>query len=144
MPLTRSTSLPSTDAILENGGSDREKLPSGRSVAGILYKWTNYGKGWRSRWFLLRDGILSYSKIRRPESVNQLSPSDDVRLIGDISTDRLWRMNSCSGRGRRKHHKTIGIVHLKVCIRTSLKFKFRILRLSSEIAMARFFSHFGV
>uniref|UniRef100_A0A1J3FLK5 Oxysterol-binding protein-related protein 2B n=1 Tax=Noccaea caerulescens TaxID=107243 RepID=A0A1J3FLK5_NOCCA len=114
MPLTRSMSLPSTDAISENGGSDREKLPSGRSVAGILYKWTNYGKGWRSRWFLLRDGILSYSKIRRPENVNQLSPSDDVRLIGDISTDRLSRMNSCSGRGRRKHHKTIGIVHLKV------------------------------
>ncbi|EFH48917.1 hypothetical protein ARALYDRAFT_490050 [Arabidopsis lyrata subsp. lyrata] len=105
MPLTRSKSLPAT----ENGGSD-----SGRSVAGILYKWTNYGKGWRSRWFLLRDGILSYSKIRRPENVNLLSPSDDVKLIGDISTDRFSRMKSCSGRSRRKHHKTIGIVHLKV------------------------------
>ncbi|VVB07742.1 unnamed protein product [Arabis nemorensis] len=114
MPLTRSKSLPATDAMPENGGSDREKLVSGRSVAGILYKWTNYGKGWRFRWFLLRDGILSYSKIRRPENVNLVSPSDDVRLIGDISTDRLTRMNSCSGRGRRKHHKTIGIVHLKV------------------------------
>ncbi|KAF8075411.1 hypothetical protein N665_1095s0002 [Sinapis alba] len=114
MPLTRSKSLPSTDAITENGGSDRQNLSSGRSVAGILHKWTNYGKGWRSRWFLLRDGILSYSKIRRPENVNLLSPSDDVRLIGDNSTDRLSRMYSCSGRGRRKHHKTIGIVHLKV------------------------------
>ncbi|XP_013630009.1 PREDICTED: oxysterol-binding protein-related protein 2B isoform X3 [Brassica oleracea var. oleracea] len=113
MPLTRSKSLPSTDAIAENGGSDRQNLSSGRSVAGILHKWTNYGKGWRSRWFLLRDGILSYSKIRRPENVNLLSPSDDVRLIGDNSTDRLSRMYSCSGRGRRKHHKTIGIVHLK-------------------------------
>ncbi|KAL0711987.1 hypothetical protein Bca4012_018965 [Brassica carinata] len=114
MPLTRSKSLPSTDAITENGGSDRQNLSSGRSVAGILHKWTNYGKGWRSRWFLLRDGILSYSKIRRPENVNLLSPSDDVRLIGDNSTDRLSRMYSCSGRGgRRKHHKTIGIVHLK-------------------------------
>ncbi|CAH8358378.1 unnamed protein product [Eruca vesicaria subsp. sativa] len=111
MPLTRSKSLPST----ENGGSDRQNLPSGRSVAGILHKWTNYGKGWRSRWFLLRDGILSYSKIRRPENVNMLSPSDDVRLIGDNSDDRLSKMYSCSGRGgRRKHHKTIGIVHLKV------------------------------
>ncbi|CAD5327686.1 unnamed protein product [Arabidopsis thaliana] len=109
MPLTRSKSLPAT----ENGGSDRETLQSGRSVAGILYKWTNYGKGWRSRWFLLRDGILSYSKIRRPENVNLLSPSDDLRLIGDISTDRLLRMKSCSGRSRRKHHKNIGIVHLK-------------------------------
>lgn len=114
MPLTRSKSLPSTDAITENGGSDRQNLSSGRSVAGILHKWTNYGKGWRSRWFLLRDGTLSYSKIRRPENVNLLSPSDDVRLIGDNSTDRLSRMYSCSGRGRRKHHKTIGIVHLKV------------------------------
>ncbi|KAF8114953.1 hypothetical protein N665_0030s0002 [Sinapis alba] len=99
--LTRSRSLPATSLT---GGSDRMKVIS---VAGILHKWTNFGKGWRSRWFLLRNGILSYSKIRRPENLNLLSPSDDVRLIGDIS-----RMDSCSG--RRKQQKTVGIVHLKV------------------------------
>ncbi|KAG7546564.1 Pleckstrin homology domain [Arabidopsis suecica] len=101
--LTRSRSLPAKSLI---GGSESE------TVAGILYKWTNFGKGWRSRWFLLRNGILSYSKIRRPENLNLLSPSDDVRLIGDISGERLSRMDSCSG--RRKQQKTVGIVHLKV------------------------------
>ncbi|XP_010539671.1 PREDICTED: oxysterol-binding protein-related protein 2A-like [Tarenaya hassleriana] len=43
--------------------------------------------------------------------MNLLPRAEDVRLIGDISTDRLSRMNSCSG--RRKQHKTVGIVHLK-------------------------------
>lgn len=104
--LTRSRSLPATSLT---GGSDRRKVTS---VAGILHKWTNFGKGWRSRWFLLRNGILSYSKIRRPENLNLLSPSEDVRLIGDISAGRLSRMDSCNG--RRKQQKTVGIVHLKV------------------------------
>uniref|UniRef100_A0A1J3K2R8 Oxysterol-binding protein-related protein 2A n=1 Tax=Noccaea caerulescens TaxID=107243 RepID=A0A1J3K2R8_NOCCA len=111
--LTRSRSLPATSLAL---GSGRRKVTSvgseAETVAGILYKWTNFGKGWRSRWFLLRNGILSYSKIRRPENLNLLSPSDDVRLIGNISADRLTRMDSCSG--RRKQQKTVGIVHLKV------------------------------
>ncbi|ESQ55101.1 hypothetical protein EUTSA_v10024514mg [Eutrema salsugineum] len=111
--LTRSRSLPATSLTV---GSDRKKMTSvgseAETVAGILYKWTNFGKGWRSRWFLLRNGILSYSKIRRPENLNLLSPSEDVRLIGNISADRLSRMDSCSG--RRKQEKTVGIVHLKV------------------------------
>ncbi|XP_010529489.1 PREDICTED: oxysterol-binding protein-related protein 2A-like isoform X6 [Tarenaya hassleriana] len=114
-PLTRSRSLPATAVAAAIGGSDGKRQKAAGSeaetVAGILYKWTNFGKGWRSRWFLLRNGILSYSKIRRPENMNLLSPAEDVRLIGDISTSRLSRMNSCSG--RRKQHKTVGIVHLK-------------------------------
>jgi len=80
-------------------------------VAGVLYKWTNYGKGWRSRWVLLRNGVVSYAKIRRPENLSLLTPTThEVRLIGEISADRLSRMDS----GRRKHQKTVGIVHLKV------------------------------
>uniref|UniRef100_A0A803L0Y6 PH domain-containing protein n=1 Tax=Chenopodium quinoa TaxID=63459 RepID=A0A803L0Y6_CHEQI len=42
----------------------------GGAIAGILYKWVNYGKGWRSRWFVLEDGV---SSIRA-------SKSDDKRL----------------------------------------------------------------
>ncbi|XP_033132915.1 oxysterol-binding protein-related protein 2A isoform X2 [Brassica rapa] len=108
---TRSRSLPATSLA---GGSNRRKVTSvgSESVAGILHKWTNFGKGWRSRWFLLRNGILSYSKIRRPENLNLLSSSEDVRLIGDVSAGRLSRMDSSSG--RRKPKKTVGIVHLKV------------------------------
>ncbi|KAK6138659.1 hypothetical protein DH2020_027598 [Rehmannia glutinosa] len=46
------------------GGSD---VSTSTSVAGILYKWTNYGKGWRSRWFTLRNnGVLSYSRRAAP------------------------------------------------------------------------------
>ncbi|KAF8379253.1 hypothetical protein HHK36_028685 [Tetracentron sinense] len=81
------------------------------NVAGVLYKWTNYGKGWRLRWFLLRNGVLSYSKIRLSENVNLLSTSDEVRVIGDVSSARLSRLNSS---GRRKQQKTIGVVHLKI------------------------------
>jgi hypothetical protein len=33
------------------------------NVAGILYKWVNYGKGWRPRWFALKDGVFSYYKV---------------------------------------------------------------------------------
>jgi hypothetical protein len=81
------------------------------SVAGVLSKWTNYDKGWRSRWFVLRNSIVSYAKIRRPKNLNLLAPAtDDVRLIGEISADRLSRMDS----GRLKHRKDVGIVHLKV------------------------------
>ncbi|KAA8522253.1 hypothetical protein F0562_012926 [Nyssa sinensis] len=91
-----------------NGG--RPKISEAR-FAGALYKWTNYGKGWRSRWFVLRNGMLSYSKIPQPESVALPSAGDDFRLIGDVSSGRLSGLDSS---GRRKHHKTVGIVHLKI------------------------------
>ncbi|XP_042007229.1 oxysterol-binding protein-related protein 2A-like isoform X2 [Salvia splendens] len=78
------------------GGSE---VGTSTSVAGILYKWTNYGKGWRSRWFTLRDnGVLSYSKSRHPQS----APGSDVILIG------------AAARGVGKHGKSAGIVHLKI------------------------------
>ncbi|KAF6152399.1 hypothetical protein GIB67_038022 [Kingdonia uniflora] len=76
---------------------------SGGSVAGVLYKWTNYGKGWRSRWFLLRDGVVSYSKIRRSETNTN---NDEVRVIGNVS-----RFNVNANGGTQK---TVGFVHLKI------------------------------
>ncbi|XP_020114783.1 putative glycine-rich cell wall structural protein 1 [Ananas comosus] len=51
---------PEGEEVAGGGGAGAEV-----SVAGVLYKWTNYGRGWRSRWFSLRGGVLSYSKIRR-------------------------------------------------------------------------------
>ncbi|GMH09520.1 hypothetical protein Nepgr_011361 [Nepenthes gracilis] len=81
------------------------------SVAGVLHKWTNYSKGWRSRWFVLQNGVLSYSKIRLLENLDFLPVGDEVRLIGDVSSTRLARMDSC---GRRKQHRTNAVVHLKV------------------------------
>ncbi|XP_024993486.1 oxysterol-binding protein-related protein 2A-like isoform X1 [Cynara cardunculus var. scolymus] len=82
-----------------------------RTFAGVLYKWTNYGKGWKSRWFLLRNGVLSYSKILQPET---LAAGEDVRFIGDVSSGRLKRLDSCGSSRRHMHHKSVGIVHLKV------------------------------
>ncbi|KAG0584784.1 hypothetical protein KC19_3G234000 [Ceratodon purpureus] len=39
------------------------------NVAGILYKWVNYGKGWRPRWFALKDGVFSYYKVHGHDKV---------------------------------------------------------------------------
>lgn len=112
--LTRARSLPA------GGNAGGGYSGSEATVAGVLYKWTNYGKGWRSRWFLLKNGVLSYSKIRRPE--NLTFGNDDVRLIGEMPTTRLSRLDSGNGSFRRKPqlssntNKSVAIVHLKVFI----------------------------
>ncbi|KAL6007892.1 hypothetical protein ACLOJK_033396 [Asimina triloba] len=90
----------------DNAGKERG---AEANVAGVLHKWTNYGKGWRSRWFSLRNGLLAYSKIRGSE----IAPvSDEVRVIGDSSV-RLARCGSGAGGGKIEQ-KTVGLVHLKV------------------------------
>uniref|UniRef100_A0A6N2K451 PH domain-containing protein n=1 Tax=Salix viminalis TaxID=40686 RepID=A0A6N2K451_SALVM len=110
--LTRARSFPGTFSSGSNGNVGRTEAGSEATVAGVLYKWTNFGKGWRSRWFLLKNGVLSYSKTRRPpESINL---GDDVRLIGEISMNRLLRLDSRGGSGRPKPQKTVGIVQLKI------------------------------
>lgn len=93
------------------------------SVAGILYKWVNYGKGWRSRWFVLEDGVLSYYKIHGPDKI-LMSPAKDrsVRVIGEESAKFVkkanWnvnRGNGVVGGGATKQCKPFGEIHLKVC-----------------------------
>ncbi|XP_020419321.1 oxysterol-binding protein-related protein 2A isoform X4 [Prunus persica] len=114
--LSRTRSLPTSLATAPLGSdTNASGRPAGSetTVAGVLHKWTNYSKGWRSRWFLLRNGVLSYAKIRRPETLSLLTPNDDVRLIGEISTHRLSRIDSGTGRRNNKPPKTVGIVHLK-------------------------------
>ncbi|KAB2632513.1 oxysterol-binding protein-related protein 2A-like [Pyrus ussuriensis x Pyrus communis] len=117
MPLSRTRSLPASLAAAQVGSDGNAAVGASGSeatVAGVLHKWTNYSKGWRSRWFLLRNGVLSYAKIRRPETLSLLTPNDDVRLIGEISTHRLSRMDSGTGRRSNKPPKNVGIVHLKI------------------------------
>lgn len=117
LALSRTKSMPASLAAFSDGsdGNVIKRPPAGSksAVAGVLHKWTNYGKGWRSRWFFLRNGVLSYAKIRRPENLNLLAPYDDVRLIGDVSSNRIPRGDEKAG-GRRKHQKAVGVVHLKV------------------------------
>ena len=96
----------------------------GGSVAGILYKWVNYGKGWRSRWFVLEDGVLSYYKVHGPDKI-LMSPAREkgVRVIGEDSLRYMkkanWNSSSSSSSNRlgasARPCKPFGEVHLKVC-----------------------------
>ncbi|KAL6905310.1 hypothetical protein ACP4OV_002911 [Aristida adscensionis] len=77
------------------------------AVAGVLYKWTNIGKGWRPRWFAIRGGVLAYSKIRRrvaaePAPGAEAAGAGGVRLIG------VPRAGGGAG------ERPIGFVHLKI------------------------------
>lgn len=94
------------------------KVYSGNgTVAGILYKWVNYGKGWKSRWFVLEDGVLSYYKIHGPDKI-LMSPARDkgVRVIGEDSLRYMRKANWSSNRlgVSAKQCKPFGEVHLKV------------------------------
>ncbi|KAL5552724.1 hypothetical protein UlMin_040125 [Ulmus minor] len=87
------------------------------SVAGILYKWVNYGKGWRSRWFVLEDGVLSYYKVHGPDKI-LMSPAREksVRVIGEDSLRYMQKANWSSNRlgAPSRACKPFGEVHLKV------------------------------
>ncbi|CAA0818378.1 Oxysterol-binding protein-related protein 1D [Striga hermonthica] len=113
------------------GGGGLDSVPDAfgendevRSVAGILYKWVNYGKGWRVRWFVLEDGVLSYYKVHGPDKIAvSLAKEKEFRVIGEES----WRymkkgsIVNYSGNGfvgndfgSEKQWKPFGEVHLKV------------------------------
>jgi hypothetical protein len=32
-------------------------------LKGFLSKWVNYRSGWRTRWFVLENGVLSYCEL---------------------------------------------------------------------------------
>lgn len=88
-------------------------------VAGILFKWVNYGKGWRSRWFVLQDGVLSYYKLHGPDKISMGSAREvsDVRVIGEDSLRRVrreQRAGEAAGNGDMKQWKPFGEIHLKV------------------------------
>lgn len=85
-------------------------------IAGVLYKWVNYGKGWKSRWFVLEDGVLSYYKIHGPDKI-LMSPEREkrMRVIGDDSLRYIRKTNSNhNGVGGSKQWKPFGEIHLKV------------------------------
>ena len=83
----------------------------GSGISGVLYKWVNYGRGWRPRWFVLQDGVLSYYKIHGPEkiAVNHETERGSM-VIGEESFRRLSRNNRTQSRLR----KPVGEIHLKV------------------------------
>ncbi|XP_073133724.1 oxysterol-binding protein-related protein 1C-like isoform X2 [Henckelia pumila] len=91
-------------------------------ISGILYKWVNYGKGWRPRWFVLQDGVLSYYKIHGPDKI-VLNPETDSgsKVIGEDSLRRISRQDNhhfhnknVNGSSSTKGRNPVGEVHLKV------------------------------
>ncbi|KAM4106298.1 hypothetical protein ACJW30_04G053100 [Castanea mollissima] len=84
----------------------------GSGISGVLYKWVNYGRGWRPRWFVLQDGVLSYYKIHGPDkiAVNHETERGSM-VIGEESFRRLSRNSRTQSRLR----KPVGEIHLKVC-----------------------------
>ncbi|KAK7351141.1 hypothetical protein VNO77_10368 [Canavalia gladiata] len=85
----------------------------GNGISGILYKWVNYGKGWRPRWFVLQDGVLSYYKIHGPDRIIVNHETEKgSKVIGEESMRRITRnRNSHPFQHRRK---PFGEIHLKV------------------------------
>lgn len=109
----------------ENAGEGKETTTrvvySGNvSVAGVLYKWVNYGKGWRARWFVLEDGVLSYYKVHGPDRI-VMSPGGEkgLKVIGEDSWRYLRKASNIGSNHHRlngsiKQWKPFGEVHLKV------------------------------
>ncbi|PKI57328.1 hypothetical protein CRG98_022273, partial [Punica granatum] len=84
----------------------------GNGIAGVLYKWVNYGKGWRPRWFVLQDGVLSYYKIHGPDKiVVDQEMVKGSKIIGEESMRRISRFSNGQSQNRRQ---PLGEIHLKV------------------------------
>ncbi|OVA11993.1 Oxysterol-binding protein [Macleaya cordata] len=87
----------------------------GNGICGILYKWVNYGKGWRPRWFVLQDGVLSYYKIHGPDKIELNQETEKgSRVIGEESLRRISRHKNINGHHNQLRRKPFGEVHLKV------------------------------
>ena len=72
------------------------------SVAGILYKWVKYGKGWRGKWFVLEDDVLSYYKIHGLGKILISSAREKgVRVIGKDSIRYMRKANWSSNSSNR-------------------------------------------
>ncbi|GFQ02715.1 oxysterol-binding protein-related protein 1d [Phtheirospermum japonicum] len=128
--ILRHASFNSRRSLSNNGGLHGDTCAESdeiKSVVGILYKWVNYGKGWRERWFVLEDGVLSYYKVHGPDKIAvSCGREKGVRVIG-LESWRYMRKGSSgngsgSGNGLRgcrfgrsgKQWKPFGEIHLKV------------------------------
>ncbi|XVE95415.1 hypothetical protein REPUB_Repub02eG0095100 [Reevesia pubescens] len=87
----------------------------GNGISGVLYKWVNYGKGWRPRWFVLQDGVLSYYKIHGPDKIVVSKETEKgSKIIGEESLRRISRHRNSISNHFSTCRKPFGEVHLKV------------------------------
>ncbi|XP_050206959.1 oxysterol-binding protein-related protein 1C isoform X2 [Mercurialis annua] len=84
----------------------------GNGISGVLYKWVNYGKGWRPRWFVLQDGVLSYYKIHGPDKITVNRETEKgSKVIGEESMRRISKPKISNNQPKRN---PVGEIHLKV------------------------------
>ncbi|GMH10482.1 hypothetical protein Nepgr_012323 [Nepenthes gracilis] len=121
--MSRSLTLPadSTPRLLPSvyGSGQREVITLNdvvaKGICGILYKWVNYGSGWRPRWFFLHDGVLSFYKVHGP---NKIIISHEVergaKVIGEESFRRMSSRRGSSTPSPTRLRKPAGEIHLKI------------------------------
>lgn len=72
-------------------------------MRGVLYKWTNYAGGYKKRWFVLEDGVLSYYRAQEDEPVScRGSISLKVAKLWIDASDR--NRFDIIGRGSVRYH----------------------------------------
>ncbi|XP_039070141.1 oxysterol-binding protein-related protein 1A-like isoform X2 [Hibiscus syriacus] len=87
----------------------------GNGISGVLYKWVNYGKGWKPRWFVLQDGVLSYYKLHGPDKIIVSQETEKrCKVIGEKSLRIITRRRKPTSRHSPGRRKPFGEVHLKV------------------------------
>ncbi|XP_022768236.1 oxysterol-binding protein-related protein 1C-like isoform X2 [Durio zibethinus] len=87
----------------------------GNGISGVLYKWVNYGKGWRPRWFVLQDGVLSYYKIHGPDKIVVSQETEKgSKVIGEESLRIISHHRNSISHHSFTRRKPFGEVHLKV------------------------------
>lgn len=87
----------------------------GNGISGILYKWVNYGRGWRPRWFVLEDSVLSYYKIHGPDKIILTQQIEKCsKVIGQESRRQIGRKTNKITQSQPLRFKPFGEIHLKV------------------------------
>ncbi|KAB1208896.1 Oxysterol-binding protein-related protein 1C [Morella rubra] len=85
---------------------------SGMESRGFFTSGSTTARGWRPRWFVLQDGVLSYFKIHGPDRITlNLETERGSMVIGGQSFRRLSR-NTCT---ESRLRKPVAELHLKVC-----------------------------
>ncbi|XP_042508842.1 oxysterol-binding protein-related protein 1C-like isoform X2 [Macadamia integrifolia] len=87
----------------------------GNGICGILFKWVNYGKGWKPRWLVLQDGVLSYYKVDGPDKivVNQ-EIEKGSKIIGEESLRQMSQISRPKNGQSQLRRQPSGEIHLKV------------------------------
>ncbi|XP_060210178.1 oxysterol-binding protein-related protein 1B-like [Lycium barbarum] len=85
----------------------------GNGICGILYKWVHFGRGWRPRWFVLHDGVLSYYKIHGHNKIVIVIDSEMEKGFRVIGKKSFRFINNYKNTHSKSLHQPSGEIHLK-------------------------------